>query len=62
MTYYFVPVLLSAIGGSFAYKHNMTEINIDSFDAKFFVSVLIVAVYGISWPKRQMDSRPNHKA
>lgn len=62
MINYFAPDLLSTIGGSLAHIYNMTEINIDSFDAKFFVSVLILAVYGISWPKRQMANHHNHKA
>ncbi len=61
MINYFVPDLLSTFGGAVARIHHMVEINFDSFDTKFIVSVLIVAIYGISWPKTQAANRRNHK-
>lgn len=62
MINYHVPDLLSTLGGSFANIHNMSEINFDGFDASFFVSILIIVVYGINWPKKQMVSQRKRKA
>jgi hypothetical protein len=55
MIYYFVPAVSSTIIGVLIQVHDMTEINFDSFDARFFVSVLIAGVYGIRWPKKMVN-------
>lgn len=56
MINYVVPNLL------FPYVRNMNEVNFDSFDTKFLVIALIIAVYRISWPKSSMVHRHNDKA
>lgn len=57
MINYFAPDILSLITTVSFELQNVTEINFDSFDAKFFVSALIIVFYGIYWPKRQTANR-----